>query len=124
VPLYEIVFITRPDLSLPEVDNLTDSFGKILAGNGGSLVSREYWGLRMLAYRIKKNTKGHYVLMNVDSPHLAVKELERVMGFSENLIRTGIFRVDVLASKNSELAVSENARDHKGYSTKVVEAVN
>ncbi|MDR2778204.1 MAG: 30S ribosomal protein S6 [Rickettsiales bacterium] len=112
MPFYEIVYVTRADLSAGEVDSLTDSFAKILEENGGKLVSREYWGLRVLAYKIKKNSMGHYVLMNVNSPHGAVEELARLMGFNENLIRKGIFAVDRFSSAGSELAISENARDY------------
>ncbi|MDR2077698.1 MAG: 30S ribosomal protein S6 [Rickettsiales bacterium] len=121
---YEIVYIARPDISASEVDNLTDNFAKILNKNGGELISREYWGLRALAYKIKKNTMGHYVLMNVDSVYAAVKELERVIGFNENVIRKGIFRVDQFSSAGSELAVSENAKDYKIHPSKTVEVVS
>jgi small subunit ribosomal protein S6 len=113
MPFYELVYIARQDLSLAEVDGLTDSFKKILEDNGGKLASKEYWGLRTLAYKIKKNSRGHYVLMNIDSPYLAVKELERVMGFNENIIRKGIFRIDNIPEKSSDLMVSINAKDYK-----------
>ena len=113
MPYYELVFIARQDLTTIEVDALTDKFKSILEENGGKLVSKEYWGLRPLAYMIKKNTKGHYVLMNIDSPYPAVKELERVMGFNENIIRKGIFALDKLPEKPSELMVSVNAKDKK-----------
>jgi small subunit ribosomal protein S6 len=124
VSFYEIVYIARADLSTVEVDNLTDNFARILKENSGELVSREYWGLRVLAYRIKKNTMGHYVLMNVDSAYPAVKELERVMGFNENIIRKGIFKVNQFSSVGSELAVSENAGDYRSHQSKMVEGLN
>ena len=63
--LYESVFIARQDVSATQVDSLTDSFEKIISDNGGSVERREYWGLRTLAYRIKKNRKGHYVMFNL-----------------------------------------------------------
>ncbi|MDR3078493.1 MAG: 30S ribosomal protein S6 [Rickettsiales bacterium] len=119
--LYELVYIARADLSPSDVDGLTDSFAKILEDNGGRVVSREYWGLRMLAYKINKNTKGHYVALNIDSPYPAVRELGRVMGFNENLIRRGLFRVDHLASGSFDLAISENARDYKSHVNKAAE---
>ena len=105
MPFYELVYIARQDLSVAEVDNLTDSFKKILEENGGKLASKEYWGLRTLAYKI--------VLMNIDSPYPAVKELERIMGFNENVIRKGIFKIDSLPTQSSELMVSVNAKDYK-----------
>jgi small subunit ribosomal protein S6 len=122
MPCYELVYVARADLAPSDVDNLTDSFVKILEDNGGKAVSREYWGLRMLAYKINKNTKGHYVSINIDSPYGAVKELGRVMNFNENLIRRGIFKVDHLSLNSFDLAVSENAKDYKGYINKIVEA--
>lgn len=113
MPFYELIYITRQDLSPTEVDSLTDSFKKVLEENGGKVVSKEYWGLRTLAYKINKNTKGHYVLLNIDSQYPAVKELERVMGFNENIIRKAIFKLDTLPTKESELMVSVNAKDYK-----------
>ncbi len=113
MPFYELVYIARQDLTPVEVDNLSNNFKKILEDNGGKLVSKEYWGLRTLAYKINKNTRGHYVLMNIDSPYSAVKELERIIGFNENILRKGIFRIDSIPSKPSELMVSVNAKDYK-----------
>lgn len=113
MPFYELIYITRQELSPAEVDNLTDSFKKTLEENGGKIASKEYWGLRNLAYKINKNTKGHYVLLNIDSPYPAVQELERIMGFNENIIRKAIFKLDHLPTKESELFVSVNAKDLK-----------
>jgi small subunit ribosomal protein S6 len=112
MPLYELVYITRQDLPANEVDNLTEKFKKILEQGKGKLVSKEYWGLRNLAYKINKNTKGHYVLLNVDAPYPAVLELERVIGFEENIIRKGIFKVKEF-SKKSKLFVSVNAKEKR-----------
>lgn len=110
---YELVYVTRQDLSPTEVDNLTEKFKKILEDRKGKLVSKEYWGLRTLAYKINKNTKGHYVLMNIDAPYPALAELERVMGFDENIIRKGVFKVDEISKEPSKLFVSVNAKDKK-----------
>ena len=113
MPFYELVYVTRQDLAPNEVDNLTDKFKKILEDNGGKLASKEYWGLRTLAYKINKNTRGHYVLMNVDAPYPAVAELERIMGFDENITRKGIFKVEEISKEPSKLFVSVNAKDKK-----------
>lgn len=113
MPFYELVYIARQDLAPTEVDSLSNNFKKILESNGGKLVSKEYWGLRTLAYKINKNTRGHYVLMIIDSPYSAVKELERIIGFNENILRKSIFRIDSLPSKQSELMISVNAKDSK-----------
>lgn len=113
MPFYELVYIARQDLTPPEVDALTDSFQKVITDNGGKLVKTEYWGLRILAYRIGKNSRGHYVLLYLDSPYPAVKELERIIGFNENVIRKGIFRIDSIPAEPSELMVSVSARDYR-----------
>lgn len=113
MPFYELVYITRQDLAPNEVDNLTDKFKKILEQGSGKLVSKEYWGLRTLAYKIKKNSKGHYVQMNIDAPYPALAELERVIGFDENIIRTGIFKIEEFSKEPSKLFVSINAKDKK-----------
>jgi small subunit ribosomal protein S6 len=114
MPLYEMIFVTRPNLTASEVDSITKKFTDVLKKQGGEVASTEYWGLRTLAYKIKKNTRGHYVLMNIESPYSAVAELERVMGFNENLIRTAIFKIDNLPTEPSILAVSKSAKDTKG----------
>jgi len=113
MPFYELVYVTRQDLATNEVDNLTEKFKKVLEQGKGKLASREYWGLRTLAYKINKNTKGHYVLMNIDAPYPAVAELERVMSFDENIIRKGIFKVEEIATEPSKLFVSVNAKESK-----------
>jgi len=108
---YEVIFITRQDLAPAEVDALSDKFKKIIEERKGKLVSKEYWGLRTLAYKIKKNTKGHYVLLNIETEYSALAEVERVMGFDENIIRKAIFSIDDVNKEPSELKVSVNASD-------------
>ena len=94
--LYESVFIARQDVSSSQVDALADSFQKIIEDGGGQVAKREYWGLRSLAYKIKKNRKGHYVLFNIDSPSEAVMEYERNMKLNEDILRYMTLRVDEL----------------------------
>ena len=72
MPLYESVYIARPDISATQVEALTADWTKILEDNGGKVTKDEYWGLKSLAYRIKKNRKGHYSLMNIDAPPAAL----------------------------------------------------
>ena len=79
MPLYEHVFLARQDISAQQVDTLLQDFRTILAERGGSISKTEYWGLKSLAFRIKKNRKAHYTLMNIDAPHEAVAELERLL---------------------------------------------
>ncbi len=94
MPLYEYVCIARQELSTAQVDNLMERCGKILTDNGGTVVGSEYWGSRRLAYKIKKNRKGHYFLLKIESPAAAVKELERLMRINESVIRFLTVRVD------------------------------
>src|ERR1700750_108277 len=92
--LYENVFIARQDISSTQVDALTDQFAALVGENGGEVKKREYWGLRNLTFRIKKNRKAHYVLMNIEAPAAAVVEMERTMGINEDVLRFMTLRVD------------------------------
>ena len=94
MPFYEHVFLARQDISAQQVEALLQGFREILEGQGGSVGKTEYWGLRSLTYRIKKNRKAHYTLMNIDAPHAAVAELERQMRLSTDVIRYLTIRVD------------------------------
>ncbi len=94
MPLYEHVFLARQDLAQAQVDALAENATKILTDNGGKVVKTETWGLRGLAYRIAKNRKAHYVLMDVDAPPAAVAELERQTNINEDVIRFMTIRVD------------------------------
>ena len=96
MPLYENVFIARQDISGAQVDALADSFAQLIADNGGEVKKREYWGLRNLAYRMRKNRKGHYVLMNLSAPPAAIAELERTMRINEDVLRYLTIRVEAL----------------------------
>jgi small subunit ribosomal protein S6 len=94
MPLYEHVFLARQDLAQAQVDALAENATKILTDNGGSVVKTEAWGLRGLAYRIAKNRKAHYVLLDIDAPAAAVAELERQTGLNEDVLRYMTVRVD------------------------------
>jgi small subunit ribosomal protein S6 len=106
MPLYENVFIARQDISAAQVEALADTFTGIVAAQGGQVTKREYWGLRNLAYRIKKNRKGHYILFNLDAPPPAVNELERNMRINEDVLRYITVRVEALEEGPS--AVMQN----------------
>ncbi|HZQ01070.1 MAG TPA: 30S ribosomal protein S6 [Reyranella sp.] len=94
--LYENVFIARQDVPQTQVETLTNQFAELVAAQGGTVSKKEYWGLRSLTFRIKKNRKGHYTLLNIDAPPAAVKELERTMSINEDIIRFLTVRVDAL----------------------------
>src|SRR5262245_58967199 len=87
MPLYEHVFLARQDISAQQIESLLQSFRSVLEEKGGTVGKTEYWGLKSLAYRIKKNRKAHFTLMNIDAPHEAVAELERQMRLSTDVIR-------------------------------------
>ena len=94
MPLYEHVFLARQDLAQAQVDALAENATKIIADNGGKVVKTETWGLRGLAYRIAKNRKAHYVMLDVDAPAPAMAELERQTGINEDVIRYMTIRVE------------------------------
>ncbi len=87
MPYYESIYIARPDISSAQVETLTESLTSIIGEGGGTVTKNEYWGLKNLAYRIKKNRKGHYTLMNIDAPAAAISELERNMRINEDVLR-------------------------------------
>ncbi len=108
---YESVFIARQDIAAPQVETLTDTFSKIIENEGGAVKKTEYWGLRSLAYRIKKNRKGHYVLMNLDTPASAVVEMERQMRINEDVLRYMTVRVEELEEESSVIMRHRNNDD-------------
>lgn len=112
MPLYETVFIARQDLTVEDLDALTTKLAKIITDEKGKIVSKEYWGLRNLAYKVKKNSRGHYVLLNIDAKYPAVAELNRVMGYNEDIIRSATYAVEAHGEESS-LFVSTTAKDFK-----------
>jgi small subunit ribosomal protein S6 len=101
MPLYESTFIVRQDVSAHDVEKLTDSFIKIIQDNGGKLIKKESWGLRDLAYTIRKNNKGHYVMLGIEAGHAAINELERRIKLSEDVLRHLTVRVESIDPKAS-----------------------
>jgi small subunit ribosomal protein S6 len=112
MPFYENVFIARQDISTAQVEALADAFATIVAEQGGKIEKREYWGLRNLAYRVKKNRKGHYMLFNLDAPPAAVNELERNMRINEDVLRYLTVRVEELEAGPSAMLQNRN-RDER-----------
>lgn len=118
MPLYETIFIARQDLSADDVDALTAKLSKIITDGSGKVVSKEYWGLRNLTYKIKKNSRGHYVALSIDAPYPAVAELKRVISFNENIIRSATYAVEAHEGE-SLLFASKTAKDFKPAKEKV-----
>ena len=115
MPLYESTFIARPDISSQQVDGLAEQFREILTEAGGEIAKTEYWGLRSLAYRIKKNRKGHYYFMNIDAPPEAIDAMERTMRINEDVIRYLTVRVNEHDPNPAPLTQSRGrGRDGRG----------
>ena len=91
---FECVYMARPDVSTTQVEAITEQITNIITERGGSVHSTEYWGLKSLAYRVKKNRKAHFVMLNIDAPAGVVAELERQTQINEDVIRYMTIRVD------------------------------
>src|SRR5215475_11046638 len=107
--LYEHLLIARQDISAQAVDALATHLKTIVEGGGGKVEKQEYWGLRGLAYRIKKNRKGHYVLLNINAPSGAVVELERQLKINEDVLRYLTVKVHQFDTSSNK-----NRRDDRG----------
>lgn len=111
--LYECVFIARQDISAPQAEALADHFSKVIEENGGTVAQREYWGLRSLAFRIRKNRKGHYMLLNVDAPAAAMHEVDRQMRINEDVVRHLTIRVEAIKPGPSAMMQSRASREDR-----------
>jgi small subunit ribosomal protein S6 len=112
VPLYEHVFLARQDISQAQVDALVKEYGEVIAEGGGKVGKTEYWGVKPLAYKIKKNRKAHFSLMNIDAPPAAVAEMERRMTLSPDVIRFLTVRVDAHETEPS-IQMRKSDRDER-----------
>ncbi|MDA0664973.1 MAG: 30S ribosomal protein S6 [Proteobacteria bacterium] len=110
MPYYETVFISRQDISSAQVDTISDAMAEIITGDGGRIARREYWGLKSMAYRMKKNKKGHYVLFNYEAPVATVREMERQMGLNEDVLRLMTLRTDDLPEEPSVVMANRGER--------------
>ena len=110
---YENVFIARQDISSAAVEGLADKFAGVIAENGGSVSKKEFWGLRNLSYKIKKNRKGHYVLLNIEAPAAAVDEMQRQMKINEDILRYLTIKVEALDPNPSAIMQSRSSRDER-----------
>jgi small subunit ribosomal protein S6 len=94
MPLYEHVYLARQDLGAQQVDELTNQYKAVLEQMGGKVAKAEYWGVKSLAYRIRKNRKAHFTLLNVDAPPAALTEVERQQRLNEDVLRYLTIRVE------------------------------
>lgn len=117
MPLYEHVFLARQDASSQQVEELTSQMTGIVEQLGGKVTKTENWGVRSLTYRINKNRKAHFILLNIDAPSAAVAEVERQERISEDVIRYLSIRVDELEEGPSAMmrkADRDRERDDRG----------
>lgn len=105
---YESTFIVRQDASVADVGKITDALAGVITENGGKVLKIEQWGLKNLAYIIKKNRKGYYIMFVLDAPHKAVKEMERRMKLSEDVIRNLTIKIDSFDNKDSSMLASSD----------------
>ena len=114
MPLYEHVFLARQDISAQQVEAMLDSYKAIISEGGGTVGKTEYWGLKSLAYKIKKNRKAHYTLLNIDAPHEAAAEMERQMRLSSDVVRFMTIRVKEHDTDPSAMMKRGDRDDRRG----------
>ena len=112
--LYESVFIARQDISTAQVEALTNELTGIITGAGGKIHKHEYWGLKTLAYRINKNRKGHYVLLNIEAEAAAMSEYGRKIGLNEDVLRVLTVKIDKVDPEPSIIMQSKSDRGSDG----------
>ena len=110
---YEHVLIARPEISPQQVETLIEEIKKTITDQGGHVGKTEYWGLRNLTYRIRKNRKGHYALINIDAPAAAVHELERLIKINEDVMRFKTIRVEELDEEPSPILARRDREERR-----------
>jgi small subunit ribosomal protein S6 len=103
MPLYEHVYLARQDLSQQQVDELTAQYKGVIEQLGGTVAKVEYWGVKSLTYRIRKNRKAHFTLLNLDAPPAAITEIERQEHINEDVLRSMTVRVEELEAGPSAM---------------------
>lgn len=117
MPLYEHVYLARQDLSAQQVEDLTTQLSGVIGQMGGQVTKNEYWGLKSLTYRIRKNRKAHMTLINVDAPAAALNEIERQERLNEDVLRYLTIRVEAHEDGPSAMMrKSDRDRDERGRS--------
>ena len=114
MPLYEHIYLARQDVSPQQVEEMTNTLTEVLTQGGGKVTKNEYWGLKSLSYRIKKNRKAHFTMFNLDAPPAAVAEMERQMRINEDILRFMTVRVDELEEGPSAMLQKRDRDDERG----------
>ena len=113
MPLYECVLIARNDVTQQQVEAVADGIGTNLDADDGSVKKREYWGLRSLAYRVKKNRKGHYMLLGLDAKPAFITEMERQLRLNEDVLRFMTIRVEAINAEEPSAILSRKPDDRE-----------
>src|SRR5262245_17122436 len=113
MPNYEHVFLARQDVTAQQVEALTAQYKGVIEANGGSVSKSEYWGVKSLQYRIKKNRKAHFSLFNITAPSAAIVEMERQMAISEDVLRFVSIKVDTLEEGPSAMLRKSDRDDRR-----------
>jgi small subunit ribosomal protein S6 len=112
MPLYEHIFIARQDVTSQQVETLIDQYKGVIEAGGGTIEKTENWGVKSLAYRIKKNRKAHFAMFNLNAPPAAVAEMERQMRINEDILRFLTIKVDALDTEPSVM-MQKRERDER-----------
>jgi small subunit ribosomal protein S6 len=113
MPLYEHVFMARQDVTPQQVEGMIDQFRGVIEANGGTVEKTEMWGVKSLAYRIKKNRKAHFAMFNLNAPSAAVAEMERQMRINEDILRFMTIRVETLEADPSVMMQKRDRDERK-----------
>jgi small subunit ribosomal protein S6 len=111
---YESVIIARPELTETQIDKIISDLSEIITKENGKVVRKEQWGLRSFAYKINKNKKGHYFMLNLDSAPSTIFEYERQMRINEDIIRFLTIKIDEIDDKPSILSI-ENEKSYEEF---------
>jgi small subunit ribosomal protein S6 len=114
MPLYEHVYLARQDLSAQQVEELTAQYRGVIEQLGGTVSKTEYWGVKSLTFRMRKNRKAHFTLMNIDAPSAAIAEVERQERLSEDVLRTLTVRVAQLEAGPSAMMRKADRDERRG----------
>ena len=115
MPLYECVLIARNDVTQQQVETVADTITTDLETDGGAVKKREYWGLRSLAYRVKKNRKGHYMLLGMDAKPAFITEMERLLRLNEDVLRFMTLRVEEITEEPSAILSRKSDDRERGF---------
>ena len=113
MPLYEHVFLARQDVTAQQVETMVETYKGVIEAGGGTVEKIESWGVKSLAYRIKKNRKAHFTLLNISAPPAALAEMERQMQISEDVLRFMTVRVEQLEAEPSAMMQKRDRDDRK-----------